>query len=700
MALIGQIRKNGWILIVALALALGGFILQEALQGKDNYAAGDVNTLARVNGKEIKYRDFDNYLNLIYNNPENPFQAREQSWEYFFEDALISAEAEALGLGVDREELRDLEFGGSLSPLILQRYRTPEGQPDFNYLNQVKTAIDNGQIGQMDPRFVASWAEQEKEIIKERLEEKIMAMVTKGLFTPKWQAEMVFRETNERLEFRYARIPFDKVTDAEAPVSDADYKAFLKSNPLLYNQQEETRVLNYVSFDVVPTAADSAVAHDAVANLVEGLRTAANDSAFVVSKNGTYDGGYRIKSELPVLVADTLLKLPIGTVIGPYVDGNTWNIAKILDRRLVPDSVRVSQIAMQNNPDNERRIDSLLNLLNTGQARFDSLAVRFSQDNRSAPKGGDIGWVARTPEGNELANLIFYKAEQGKYYRLKNTQVIQLVQVTGKKFDKNETGVKVVFLSQRIEPSKGTQQAAKDKAIALIQSAKTLDAFTTQATQQNLPVQNSMALKAADYNVGALTSGGDAREIVRWAFDKNTKANSVSQEVFAFRDPAGGYFDSRYVVAALKSIMPKGTATIETLKANPEADLKVKNIKKGEVIAAKTLQNAGDLAGIATTWGVEVDTARNTSISQGGSEPRVVGTAFGTAKDAVSAPIIGNSGVYVVSPLTDKPTLQIPPDITLYRRQATSTANSSFRMQLMNSIKKTANLEDFRSRFY
>jgi hypothetical protein len=31
MALIGTIRKNGWILIVAMALALGGFILMDVM---------------------------------------------------------------------------------------------------------------------------------------------------------------------------------------------------------------------------------------------------------------------------------------------------------------------------------------------------------------------------------------------------------------------------------------------------------------------------------------------------------------------------------------------------------------------------------------------------------------------------------------------------------------------------------------------
>lgn len=697
MALIGTIRKNGWILIVAMALALGGFILMDIVKNTSNYAAGDVNTMGKVNGVEIKRSEFDTYQALIYSKQENSYQSRQQSWEYFVESAMIRQEAEKLGLGVDREELRDLEFGDNLSPLIVQRYKGEAGA-DRNYLNSVKNAIDNNQG--LQPEFVASWAEQEKEIIKQRLEEKIMAMVTKGLYTPKWQAEMVFHESNQRLDFRYVRIPYDKIKDEEAPVTDADYQAFLKDNPHLYDQTEETRLINYIAYDVIPSAGDSASAHDAIAKLVDGLRTTPNDSIYAITNNGAYSGSYRVKSELPAVVADTLLKLPLGTIVGPYLDGNSWGLAKIIDRKVVPDSVRLSHIALQASAENERRIDSLLNLLNTGKARFDSLAVKFSMDNKSAAKGGDLGWIARTPEGNDLANLIFYKAEEGKFYKLKNAQAIQLVTVTGKKFINNSTGVKAVFLDKRIEPGKSTQLAVKDRAVALVQQAKTLEDFTNQATQQNLQLLTSSPLKSTDYNVGVLPGGDDAREIVRWAFDAKTKLNSVSQQVFVFRDPAGGYYDSKYVVAALKGISPKGPATVATLKATPEADQKVKNRKRAEVITSKMLQNAGDLAGIASTWGVSVDTARGTSIAQGGSEPRVVGTAFSLAKDEVSSPIPGNSGVYILSPVGDKVDPAVPADLTMFRRQASSSAASMIRVNLMNSMKKAAKIDDFRSKFY
>ncbi len=131
MALIGTIRKNGWILIVLMILALGGFILMDVISNAQRYQAGDINMLGKVNGKEIKRAEFDNYQGLIYTDPRsNPYQVRQQVWNYFVEEALVSKEAEALGLGVGKDELLDLQFGNNLSPLIVERVKGPDGQPN------------------------------------------------------------------------------------------------------------------------------------------------------------------------------------------------------------------------------------------------------------------------------------------------------------------------------------------------------------------------------------------------------------------------------------------------------------------------------------------------------------------------------------------------------------------------------------------
>jgi peptidyl-prolyl cis-trans isomerase D len=699
MALIGTIRKNGWILIVMMTLALGGFILMEIISNVQRNQAGDVNTMGKVNGQEINRQEFEVYQSLIYTNAKsNPYQVRSQVWDFFVENALVQQEAEEIGLGVGPEELNDLQFGNNLSPIVVTRYGE-NGQVDRATLSQIKAALESDQIR---PEFKQTWAEQVKEITKQALEDKITDLVAKGMYTPSWQAEMVYRENNERVDFAYVRIPFEKVAENEIQVNDDDYKAYLEEFPRLHEQKEEGRIVNYVVFNVVPTAQDTQSARKAVEDHIERLRTTENDSSYVTLNDGVYDDSYKSKADLPPVVADTLLRLPLGSIVGPYLDGGVWSIAKILDRKVVPDSVRARHILLQGNTQNPmlaQQIDSLHTLLKNG-ARFDSLAIANSQDQGSAIKGGDLGFMSEGQTVPEFNTVLFFKGEPGKIYKVATQYGWHLIEITDRKFIKNETGVKAVYLSQRVEPGKETQNAVKDQAMSLYQQSGNIDELTTLAGQQNLPVQTSSVLKSADYNVGAggqqLGADQGSRDIVRWAFDKKTEVGNVAKEVFVFRDPAGGYFDAKYVVAALKAVIDEGAPSIATLKSLPEVEAKVKNRKRADVIIAK-LAGTSDLGAAAQAYGVAIDTARGSSFMQAGGEARVVGTVFSLPKDQVSKPIPGSSGVYLVKPVSDKPEAQLPPDLTMFRRQANSTAVTFVRRELLTAMKKDADIRDNRT---
>lgn len=670
----------------------------DIVSNSTRYASGDINSLGKVNGKEIKRSEFDSYEKLVYSNARsNAYQVREQIWNYFVENELVREEAEHMGLGVSKDELLDLQFGENLSPIIMQRFGNG-GAPDRAQLQNIRSAIEGGTF--TDPTNRSYWAVQEKEIIKDRLENKIVTLAMKSVYVPAWQAEMNFRESNDKVDYVSVRIPYDKVADADAVPDDSDYKNYLSLNPKMFEQKTENRVLSYASFDVKPTAGDSLNARNAVAKLVGGLQTAKNDSAYVVTNNGTYEDTYKAKSALPAGIADSLMSRPVGSVVGPYLDGGVWNIAKILDRKLLPDSVRARHILVRGaTPGSKKTIDSLQALLTSGRARFDSLAIRNSQDGGSGAKGGDLGWFAQGMMVPEFNAVCFYKAEQGKFYTVATQFGWHLIEVTGKKFIKNESSVKAVYLSERVVPGKETQQAVKDQAQALLQKAKNLEDLTKIAGEQTIVLQPSSPLKATDYTLGLLGTGDDVRNIIQWAFNEKTDAGAISKDVFAIRDQSGGFFDSKYVVAGLKNIIPAGNPSVAAMKEMPEIMTRVRNIKKAEMIK-KQIQNAGDLHTIAAQFGIKVDTARAATITGSIGEPRVLGTVFATAKGAVSAPIVGNNGVYFVSPVSDRQELQVPADMTMFRRGASSMALSNIRNNLIQSLTKKADIQDNRSRFF
>src|SRR6185437_499279 len=114
---------------------------------------------------------------------------------------------------------------------------------------------------------------------------------------------------------------------------------------------------------------------------------------------------------------DSLSMLPKGSVIGPYLDGPNYVIARIMDVKTLPDSVRARHILVAtvdlktNQPTLDdstakKKIDSIKNLIDKG-ARFDSVAYHLSDDEGTRIKGGDLGYFAPGQMVKEFGDFAF-----------------------------------------------------------------------------------------------------------------------------------------------------------------------------------------------------------------------------------------------------------------------------------------------------
>ena len=77
------------------------------------------------------------------------------------------------------------------------------------------------------------------------------------MIVPKWQIEATNTINNDKLNMEFVRVSYDKVPDGEATPTDEDYKNFLNKNKGKYTTTEETRIIDYAMFNVLPTKADS-----------------------------------------------------------------------------------------------------------------------------------------------------------------------------------------------------------------------------------------------------------------------------------------------------------------------------------------------------------------------------------------------------------------------------------------------------------
>jgi peptidyl-prolyl cis-trans isomerase D len=499
-------------------------------------------------------------------------------------------------------------------------------------------------------------------------------------------------------------VPFDKVADAEVKLTDDDYKAWMKENAGAIKRKEEMRTVDFVVFNVTPTAADSAIVREAITERIEPFRTTDNDSQFVENNYGLIDVTYFRKEDLAEVIADTVFDLPVGSVYGPYIDGVAYRAVKVLGKKVLPDSVDSRHILLRAETPDEvlaatKKLDSIKTVIEAGAGRFDSLAMRVSQDG-SGQKGGGLGYSAPARMVKPFNDLLFYTAEPGELNIITTQFGVHLVEVTGRKFINNNVGVKLAYLVEPIVPSEETQAAIYDDALEFSGQNRNLDELKAElAKKPELTLETAQGLTANGYQFSTLGSGGTSRDIIRWAFEPGTKPGMVAPEVFVYDEPTL-FYNARYVVPALKSIVKAGVSTLAEVKESFIAQVTAK--KKGEILAAKITSK--DLDAVASQFGVEVDTFNNVNFNmtylQGlGNENTLIGKVTALNEGDVAGPVIGVGGVFLAK-VIQRTEASLSTDIASFRRQLTMTSRGSIDSRLMEAIKSTAEIKDSRYNFF
>lgn len=702
MALITKIRRNLWLVLILLGLALAAFILMDmtSSQNMGGQAQFDV---GQVGDQTISWSEFQNAESILYaGSSGNVYSRREALWNYMVRSSIIEQESDEVGLAVTEEEMQELQFGNNISPVIQRNFADPNtGRLNMEALNNFREALN---AGSLPPQSLAFWDFQKEQIESERLQSKLNMMVTKGMYMPSWGVDKRHYENNNKVDFEYVRIPYDEVADTEVSVSEEDLQEYLKSHSGEYTRDEETRNVVYVEFDVKPTKEDTAMHLASIEELKADLLKVDDDSLFIENNYGVYENGYVSAGELSSILTDTITKMSAGDIFGPYRDGGEFRVAKLVDKKAIPDSVEVRHILRQVTDQAtmlaaQNLLDSLKTVIESGQGRFDSLAMQFSTDGSRA-QGGDLGVTAPGRMVEQFNDLIFNRAEPGKLYTVATQFGLHLVEVTRQVFNDEDPSYRMAYLKEAIIPSEETQNIEYDRVVEFISKNRTYaDLEASVNGDDNLEFSFGNGLTKTSFVVGDLGPKQASRDIVNWTFDANTEPGNVSPEVYIYEDDVN-YFNGTYVVVGLTAINPPGLATVATVRN--EIEPKVINEKKGALIASRI--SSSDLNSIANQFKTSVDTADGAVFISGfvpgvGSEPKVVGTAFSLEEGASAGPIVGNTGVYYIK-TTRKETALEPNNIAQLRKVNMSQYPTRVSNGLMDAMKKGVTIEDQRAKYY
>ncbi len=709
MAVLERIRsKAGTIVVVVIGLALFSFVMQDLFSSGNSIFKGRDTEIGEINGHSVPGEEFQRRLTnaeeIVKRNQgvsgiddNTRQQLVNQIWNEYLDEYLFNEQMEEAGVAVSDDELFDMVQGENINPQVSQIPLFQDSitkQFDRNkVLKFLKTQLS--EENDPDGKYRESWAEFEKSLAKQRLKTKYNTLIRKAVYVTSAQAKHDFANKNTTALVRIISKRFDTVADSTITVTDEEMKKYYDEHSFEFEQKDETRKLEYVVFQVNPTAEDRAELFKSMEELKAGFQSSTDDTAFV---NANSTQGYRVESvkrgKVGPQIDSAIFSGTPGSVFGPFTENTELKLVKLKGFKAASDSVKARHILISTQGGMTpaaaiARADSLKAAIKAG-SDFDALAKRFSEDPGSKEKGGDLGWFTEGMMVPEFNNACF-NGNVGDYVTVTTQYGAHLINITDKTRPSNKA--EVVYLSKKIEPSTRTVDEFYAKANDFAVTAQDYDAFKKEADTKGMFIVSYDRLLPNDRQVNDLTN---SREMVQWAYNPERELKDVSK-VFDI--------EGKYVVAALTGIKDKGIPTFDQLKESIKP-MAIRE-KKGENFSKDfnaAMTGVTDIDQLSAKMKLNADSAgaitfSSYSVPNYGYEPKVIGRSFSTPVNKLSKPIIGNTGVYVIVVKSVTPGV-LPTDLKDTKSQVLQSIVGRVDNGVNTALMKKGNVEDKRYRFF
>ena len=444
---------------------------------------------------------------------------------------------------------------------------------------------------EVQAKFGMSVGQFESVLKDEMLVEKFHDMVTDGITITPQEVAQEFLWRNDKIKLDYAVIKPADLASSIHP-SDADLEAYYTQNSKRY-QMPERRSARYALLDLSKLRATTQVGDDA-------LRAYYNQH------------------------------------IDEYKVENRSHVEHILFKTIGKTDAETAEI--------RQKAEDVLKQAKHG-ANFEDLAKKYSEDDATKPKGGDLGWIVEGQTVPEFQQAAF-SLPKGQISDLVKTQygfhiikVIDRETAHTRTFDEVKDSIRQPVLDLKV--SAAANDISNQMAAAVRQSDR--QPIDDIAKKFNLEVGETPAVGVTD----PILPLGNAPELHQSLFSLHP--GELSQPI---------QIDSGFVIITLKDDQPAHQGTFAEVRDRVLADYqKEKSVELASSRAqelAKRAQSGEDFAKAAKDLGLTVKNsdafARNGSLPDVGTA-KLVGAAFKMDPGQVGAPTqaSGNWVVYRVA---------------------------------------------------
>ncbi|MBE6238005.1 MAG: hypothetical protein E7116_07645 [Bacteroidales bacterium] len=655
MAVLETIRvKFGIVITVLIAVALLSFIIDPTTLQSVSSSMSSKYDVGDIDGKAISYNDFQaevekfTTINEISSgssaqSEEQQVAVRNAAWQSLIDQYLFIKNAKKAGLNVGEEEMIAMMSGEMDSPVFTQNptFYDENGIFSKQRLLDFVDYVATDESG----RLQTFWNYLQNTALTQEYYAKYLSLFTQSNYVNPLMLTEQIADNNNTFNVEFVMVPFGYAKDSTIVVSDKEIKAYYDAHKKFYKQLA-SRDIEYVVYEVVPSAEDIAAANEALNEVYDEFVSTDNLKSFLLANSDRqYDAHWYKEGELN----------SVAKVVNDYAFGDEKGVSKVLSEGDSFYAVRVVESA------------------DVPEQVYVKYAPADSLLDAAEPQ-----WIPQTPGFEDLMT-----AKKGSKVTV-NGLVFQVLDTKDAAPRK-----RVAVLEKKAVAGKETVNSYYSKANTLAtMSEGKYESFKEAVDSLGAYAHPVRKMAESTDRLGAIE---DTKEVTRWAFE--AKVGQVSNIITVNNN----YF----IVAALKGIHKEGYTPVEEVSAQISNVLyREKLAEKKEAEIAEKVAGLEDMQAVAEALGTTVSTKDGiafSSMTAQGLDPKFIGAASVAEEGKISGPVAGNIGVYVYK-VTGRETGSFFTEDDAKTRDAQMSQYSA--QMIVPTMMDDAEVKDNRARFF
>ena len=591
MATLEKIRSKSVLLLIIVGAALLAFIIGDFFtSGRTLFGTGT--TIAKVGNTKIGVHEFQQRVQSTQQQVQASGQRvdnsvlQQQVLDAMIAESLFKEEAQALGLTVTDNELTEMMVGKNsayVDRMVAQQFGLPDAATFHDMaFNPTKYGIPQENVAQLQ----AFWLELESNVENMLMQQKFQNLFNGLLVANDLDSKAIYDDNNTTANIILAKKDFSSLPDADFAVESSDINKLYDSEKNRYALDEPMRLINYISVNIIPSAADLMAGQKKVEDALVALNEQEETNGIVGQNDflidrvtlsqADVDKQQRLKAAL-----DTL---SVGRAVLVNRSGNDYNIAKLLGKSQQSDKVTLDMLMVQGT---KAQIDSLTAVLNSGVS-FDSVAA--SPLVAQSQKATEVSLL----DGNaSIVKELIADRATGVYFApdtlAENGRIIRIAERAVP-----TTVYEIANVTYTTEPSNATINELESSLANYVANHKNASEFADSAQAAGYTVF-PFYVTPSSTSIGNIN---DSHAAVAWAME--AKKGEVS--------PIMGDVQSGHLLAVALDDIYEGYTPARDPQLKEALSRRARNDKKAEKLIADFSGKASDVAGYARIMDDAVDT--------------------------------------------------------------------------------------------